>query len=290
MIIKGSHLLALSVTTTATVVLHSGVFLSSAEASQLVRGASYHLDFDQDASGNDLVAGDGSLIDNEWADWGLEIKGDSYRAGANDFLLLYDSSSPGKDNDLRTGTFTRKGAQYTSPAEGNLLIIHEDTSENNLFQPDDETLGGAITFDFSAPLNSGNSTYNPSYRGVELGTIRMVDIDNNPTLSGVSFEAFSGSTSLFSRTAQELGGTSVFSGINAKGDNSIWDFDLSALQEDETAITRLMVRYEGSGAIAGLRWNELLDSDKSPAEIPEPASILGLLTIGLGAAVTKLKR
>ncbi|NEQ99415.1 MAG: PEP-CTERM sorting domain-containing protein [Cyanothece sp. SIO2G6] len=290
MIIKSLHIFTLSAVTTATAVLCSGVFLSSAEASQLVRGTSYSLDFEQDARGNDLIAGDGSLIDNEWAAWGLEITGDSYRAGADDFLLLYDSSKAGKDNDLRTGTFTRKGVQYTSPSEGNLLILHEDTSGNNLFQPDDEALGGTITFDFTAPLTNGSSTYNPSYRGVELGTIRMVDIDNNPTLSGVSFEAFSGNTSLFSRTAQELGGTSIFAGASAKGDNSIWDFDLSALQEDETAITRLMVRYEGSGAIAGLSWSELLGSDKSPAEIPEPASILGLLTVGLGAAVTKFNR
>ncbi|MGK7888406.1 MAG: PEP-CTERM sorting domain-containing protein, partial [Leptolyngbyaceae cyanobacterium] len=123
---------------------------------------------------------------------------------------------------------------------------------------------------------------------VGLGTIRLVDIDDNPTLSGVSFEAFSGNTSLFSKTAQDLGGTSIFAGVNPKGDNSIWDFDLGALQDNDIAITKLMVKYEGSGAIASLGWHELQETDDPSANVPEPASLLGLLTVGLGAVGIKL--
>jgi hypothetical protein len=204
--------------------------LSSASATTLTQGQGWYLDFETDANGNSLVAGNGESIDDEWETWGLNLSVESYRQSADDILLLYDSSTTGEDNDLRTGHISG------SPAENNLLIIHEDTDNNSIYRPDDELKGGEITFDFSGPLTVGHSAYRSSYRGVDLGTIRLVDIDDNPTLSGVSFRAFSGDQLLFSKTAQQLNSeglaSSIFAGVNKHGDNSVWDFNLGSFQRN----------------------------------------------------------
>jgi len=271
-----------------------GLNPSSVSATALFQGQQYYLDFDFDASGVKLNAGDGTAIDNEWGDWGVHLTGDSYRRGADDLLLLYDSSRNGADDDLRTG------GNFSSPSENNLLIIHEDKRQNSIYRPDDEAAGGAITFDFSAPLTLGNSTYDSTYQGVDLGTIRLVDIDDNPTLRGVSFQAFSGNQLLFSKTAQELNddglATQIFAGINREGDNSVWDFNLGRFQRSsdtaqlESAVTRLVIDYQGSGAIAGLGWHQLHNTDiENPQEVPEPASMIGLVTVGLCVAGSTLK-
>lgn len=292
MFLKNRHLLFIS-TAGSTLALLPGLFYS-VSATTLTPGQDWYLDFETDASGNALVAGTGEFIDNQWAAWGLNLSVDSYRRDADDILLLYDSSTTGKDDDLRTGPY------IGSPTENNLLIIHEDTSRNSIFNPDDEEKGGAITFDFSGPLTAGNSAYSATYRGVDLGTIRLVDIDDNPTLNGVSFRAFSGDQLLFSKTAQELNheglASEVFAGINRKGDNSVWDFNLGSFQRNvdtselEVAVTRLVVDYDGSGAIAGLGWQQLNAPETDTRDIPEPASVLGLVTLGLCATGSALAR
>ncbi|MEM9452196.1 MAG: PEP-CTERM sorting domain-containing protein [Cyanobacteria bacterium P01_E01_bin.6] len=285
----------LAVSASAALALFVGLMPSSASATSLFQGQERYLDFEQDASGNSLSAGNGETIDNEWADWGVNLSADSYRNGADDMLLLYDSSRRGEDNDLRTGH------RNSSPSENNLLIIHEDKSGNSIYRPDDEANGGAITFDFSAPLTVGNAAYNSTYQGVDLGTIRLVDIDDNPTLSGVSFKAFSGNQLLFSKTAQQLNddglASQIFAGVNRHGDNSVWDFNLGSFQRAsdtnalESAVTRLVVDYSGSGAIAGLGWHQLHDTlAEPPQEVPEPTSMLGLAALGLCATGSKLKK
>lgn len=293
MFLKKHYILFISAAAGSAFALLPGLF-SSAPAMTLTPGQDWYLDFETDASGNPLVAGTGEFIDDEWADWGLDLSVDSYRRNADDILLLYDSSTTGKDNDLRTGS------SIGSPAENNLLIIYEDTNRNTIFNPDDEALGGAITFDFSGPLVASNSAYSPTYRGVDLGKIRLVDIDDNPTLEGVSFRAFSGDQLLFNKSAQELNSEGlaheIFAGVNLKGDNSVWDFDLGSFQrnadtsEIEMAVTRLVVDYDGSGAIAGLGWQQLNAPETDTKDIPEPASVLSLGILGLVATGSVLKR
>jgi hypothetical protein len=279
MLIKTQHTLAISLGSALAAVV--GLTPSSASAVTLFQGQEYYLDFEFDANGTALTAGNGEAMNDQWAAWGVTLSGDSYRSGAQDLLLVYDSSTTGEDNDLMTG------GQIGSPSEGNVLILHEDKSGNSADRPDDEARGGMIAFDFSAPLTLGSHTYDPTYHGVDLGAIRLVDIDDNPTLNGVSFRAFSGNQLLFSKSAQELDdegvATQIFAGLNGDGDNSIWDFNLGSLHVD-TAITRLEVDYQGSGAIAGLGWHKL------HKDVPEPASMLGLAVLGLGIAGSKASK
>ncbi|MEB3210456.1 MAG: hypothetical protein VKL39_03850 [Leptolyngbyaceae bacterium] len=292
MILKNQYALSLSLG--AALVALMGVMPSSASATALFQGQGHYLDFEFDASGTALTAGNGEAMDNEWADWGVTLSADSYRSGADDLLLLYDSSRSGADNDLMTG------GQFSSPSEKNLLIIHEDTRSNSIYRPDDEAKGGAITFDFSAPLTLGSSNYVSTYQGVDLGKIRLVDIDDNPTLKGVSFRAFSGDQLLFSKTAEELNNdglaTQIFAGINSEGDNSVWDFNLGSFQRASdtnaltSAVTRLVVDYRGSGAIAGLGWHQLHNEIEPTQEVPEPTAMLGLAALGLCLTGAKFRK
>ena len=310
----------LSVSVGTVLALSSGFVLSPAYGSSLFSGQSHTLDFETTAKGNTLYTGTdnnyGYSIDTEWEQWGLTLSGDSRRRGADDVLLLYDSrdtkldgSGSGQngheDADLRTGSFQHNGRSYNSNAEGNLLIIHEDKRGNSLDRPDDEggyNIGGVINFDFTGKSDVNSRFYDSAYQGVDLGKIRLVDIDSNPTLSGVTFRAFAGDQEIFSKTAQQLRNeglaSQIFAGVNGNGDNSIWDFDLGSFQRSgvsndlDVAVTRLMVDYDGSGAIAGLEWKEVLRSVTETTdrqEIPEPTSVLGLVAFGLGTG-TVIKR
>jgi len=298
MVLNNRHVYAC---TASGLLLSAGCFMSPAVAGQLVRGSSYYLDFETNAAGQSLVAGEGQTIAQQWADWGLTLSATSARKGADDMLLLYDTATSGADNDLRTGEFNYKGESFSSSPENNVLIIHEhihsgnvknDQTLTSIYNPDDEAKGGTITFDFSSWLQPNTPAPSPTYRGVDLGTLRLVDIDDNPTLSGVRFRAFSGDNEVFSKSAEELRvmqlATSVFDGVNNKGDNSIWDFHLGAFQREAgsevlgTAVTKLLVEYDGSGAIAGLGWSDVHESDEDRTEIPEPTSLLGLAVVGAG--------
>ncbi|MGF1496292.1 MAG: hypothetical protein ACFB8W_05640 [Elainellaceae cyanobacterium] len=278
---------------------------SPASAIGLTSAQTYTLDFETDAAGNALFAGNSDYVDglsrgdrnawkddaaigDQWLDWGVQLSVDSHR-GNRDTLLLYDSSASGEDPDLMTGSQVGAG----SSEERNLLIVQE---RNNFLKPDDDARGGIISFDFFNP-NSGNS----SYAGVGLGNLRFVDIDTNPGLDDVKFSAFyfdenGEEQSLFKDIVGSNAFASNFYAGKSNGDNSIWDFDLAALQsqfegENKVAISRLEVDNDGSGAIASLVWNQLqtVEADE-PRDIPEPTAAAGLVVLGLCAAGTKATR
>ncbi|MEB3356352.1 MAG: hypothetical protein VKK04_06475 [Synechococcales bacterium] len=290
---------------------------SPASAIGLVSTQTYTLDFEADAAGNSLYAGnsdyvqglsrnarnawraDDAVIGDQWLDWGVRLSADSHK-GSRDTLLLYDSSERGQDNDLMTGEANLRSQQGFSASlaagssnERNLLIIQEGS---DFLKPDDDAKGGIISFDFFNPNSS-----NTNYAGVGLGTLRFVDIDTNPGLDDVKFSAFyrdqdGNEKSLFENVVGSSAFASRFYAGKSNGDNSIWDFDLAALQgqfegSNKVAISRLEVNNTGSGAIASLVWNQLQTvEDDGPRDIPEPTAAAGLVVLGLCAAGAKATR
>ncbi|NEQ96692.1 MAG: hypothetical protein F6K30_08215 [Cyanothece sp. SIO2G6] len=218
----------------------------------------------------------------------------------------------------------------TRNSEGNLLIIQENLKNNSnvpgSLTPDDEGAGGSITFELSESASGRARTDGSIYRGAELGKIRLIDIDENPDKAHVSFRLFSGDQELFLNrvaetndnttvnrfvlsetrnsvaTAQDLWNwsnadnglvTQVFAGVDDEGNNSIYDFNLGAFKLEDGSdafITKLMVDYEGSGAIADLQWREVREGfNRNPEEIPEPTALAALGMVVLGALKIKRK-
>ncbi|NEQ46153.1 MAG: PEP-CTERM sorting domain-containing protein [Leptolyngbya sp. SIOISBB] len=161
------------------------------------------------------------------------------------------------DNDLLTGEYLEYKTDYDGGSSnlGNVLIIQED---NKYYQPDDRAKGGTISFDFEEL--------------VSLSSIDLLDIDEFKKNKLVTFQAFGEDGSEIG--TWDFDENSAVQLSKSDGDNSLYRFNF-----DATGVSRLSVIYPGSGAIAALRWEE----NQAPPTIPEPAAILGLLTVaGLG--------
>ncbi len=111
-----------------------------------VQAAPITIDFDTDANGNSIVAG--QIIDDEYASFGIHISADNYRLGSDlDMGMAFDSGSPtGGDTDLRSNTL------------GMILILSED---GDVSDPDDEGKrnAGVINFNFDYYLTGGSMSF-----------------------------------------------------------------------------------------------------------------------------------
>ncbi|NEP15717.1 MAG: PEP-CTERM sorting domain-containing protein [Leptolyngbya sp. SIO4C1] len=252
----------------------------------------YRVDFNEDAFGNRIKVGNGNvrdgageLIDDEWADWGLNINGWNNRTNSAAKLLLYDTSRGGADNDLRTG------ANWGTASQGKVLIIQEKSNDHrkdtgadggyNLHNPDDEARGGYINFDFD--------------KEVKFGGFSLLDIDDNG--GGIFVEGFDDSNNRVMNISVDalialhkttnglnaadaagksvtLNGVTLTQAGNRWGDNSLFSFKV-----DDAHLTRVKLNYPGSGAVAGLQW-----SDAEPPRVPEPSATAGVLLLGLVGA------
>lgn len=110
------------------------------------------LDFDFDAEGNALEAGEQLLA--QYASIGLNISADNKNPTHPDKAILFDSGNPtGEDDDLMT---PGPGPNNNTPL-GLLMIVAEDDVDldmNGLVDdPDDEADGGIITFQFDDPVS-----------------------------------------------------------------------------------------------------------------------------------------
>jgi len=241
------------------------------------------LDFDTDAAGNQIVAG--QIIDDEYADWGINITVDNFSrtpAGTidpnKDFGVAFDTQNPtGSDGDLQTPG----SGLNNNTALGNVLIIqengHPDDSGDFLgskrvkgwhqeangswdwgwydrpYEPDDEGSRPAGMFDFMFDAVQS------------AGRIDFLDIEQGGERGGtISF--FNNGTEL---TSEQLS-------IADLGNNSFQSIDFSGFEYD-----RMMVRLAGSGAITEVSATSP-DPRSEPTPIPEP--VTGTLTLlGLGA-------
>ena len=132
--------------------------LLSAEESQPRGCQEFVIDFDFAANGDPILPG--TIISDQYEDWGVSIHFESNEVESN-AGITFDSNNPtGGDQDLGVST----------PEEdfGNLLIIAEnmdDYDQDGLIDdPDDNASGGLIKFSF---------TYS-----TQLMSIDLIDFDN----------------------------------------------------------------------------------------------------------------
>lgn len=230
--------------TGATAIGVGGLVATPALANQ------YVLDFETDASGNDLAPG--TVIDDQWLDFGVSITNARKNGkNLNKPLVLFNSNCgpdfglacTGGDSDLATGP------SFGTEPQGNVLIINEDRNTND---PDDWANGGRIIFDFEDP--------------VTLGKVSILDVDEG---NGGWLKSFDGVGNI----VQEFS-------LLSSGDNNIKDYIFS---EEFDNVEQLVLKLPGSGAITRVEF-------KAPARVPEPASLLGLAAVGAITAGGALKK
>ncbi|MEO1402607.1 MAG: PEP-CTERM sorting domain-containing protein [Cyanobacteria bacterium J06635_1] len=253
----------------ATLGLLSG---SAAEA------ASYKIDFNNDAAGNSIKVGDGNssngageLIDDEWADWGVNVSGWNNRNGGSEAkLLLFNTEDyTGGDDDLRTGS------SWGTTPQGNALIIQERS--RNFHNPDDEARGGYIDFDFDNEVNfEGFSLLDIDDNGGGI-SVQGYDADNNQVLD-ISIDDLialhkaenGGNAAAAQGKSVTLDGVTLTQEGSKWGNNSLFSFKV-----EDTLLTQVRVNYPGSGAITGLEF-----SDAEPPRVPEPSATAGVMLLG----------
>ena len=287
MLVRSRRLLAMAAVGVVSATV-GGVSISPAQA------ATYDLDFDYfdlDTRLNPITnstANNPNGIGDQWASYGVNINAANKVGNRPEPLLLFESQSndyTGGDDDLRSGT------PWGTPELGNVLIIQEDGFNSNgavknAHDPDDERNGGIINFEFFNPETQ-------TARLVNFEEFSLLDIDDNG--GGIRIEAYdTGNNKVLdidvdalmalhkstngSDGATAAQGASVTSNrvtmtqVGTEwGDNSLFKFAIA-----DTQAAEVKFRYPGSGAIAGLKWN---DDEDSP-QLPEPTSILGVLLFG----------
>ncbi len=204
------------------------------------------LDFETSANGDALQAG--TFIDDEWAAYGITITTDNPTAHP---AMIFDTSNPtGNDKDLGSpnedfgGPGVGRGGEEGMPGENslsldNVLILSQDANPNN---PNDYYGGGSFFFEFDQPT--------------DVYEIHILDIDSNER-DGVVIG--------YDADGEVVGRE----WIAALGDNSF-----QVLQLGFENVTRLKVKLEASGAIAGLELCPKQNPvDQSSPPEPEPTAI-----------------
>lgn len=270
----------------------TGALASSAEA------ATYNLNFDQGVDGGSvLMNSNGTLNTTQWADWGLtNISGINDRTDNAAKLNLYDTTTWGQDQDLRTNVYWKDNNRIDpgTPEQGNVLIIQEENwsntnyfNNNGTYRADDEAGGGFVDFDFA--------------EAVSFNSFSMLDIDDNGggimvqgqradgSYLDINIDALmaehrstNGTDESAQNTSVSLNGVTMTQIGRLQGDNSMFKFDV-----DEAYLTSVRFSYPGSGAISGLEWGTVEDG---PQDIPEPSAMGGLLMLGFVGSRKYFKR
>lgn len=126
------------------------------------------IDFDTDANGNAIARG--TVIDDEYADWGVTISSHNMHDHPS---MIFDTENPtGGDWDLATPGYH---STNTTPL-GNVLIISEDGKS---YDPDDNYRGGDLKFKFDKEVRVDSVSLLDIDRGESGGKIKLFDADNN---------------------------------------------------------------------------------------------------------------
>ncbi|MEL6555363.1 MAG: hypothetical protein AAFQ63_18165 [Cyanobacteria bacterium J06621_11] len=278
--------------------LTAGLTLAAVGAmSSSAQAATYILNFDEGAGGNAIEYNDnGTLKMDQWSSsLGVTLSVDNDRNNSTGYLNLYDTSKKGRDNDLRTGS------DYGTAAQGNVLIIQEEDGKSlkdGVYKADDEGAGGSINFAFdSAVLFEGfslldvdddNHNGGPSEIEVSIGDFK---IDVGEMLKKHRSESGYGNNKDVTYNANnedaDFAGVMLTQRSNKHGNNSLYEFKLDPTYFAGLRSENIKFKYEGSGAIADIKWST---GEDTPQEIPEPSAIGGLLMIGFIGKKLKQKR
>lgn len=221
----------------------------SAAASPIV------LDFDQDATGQPILAG--QFIDDEYADWGVSI----FASGTNglDHAITFDSANPtGNDSDLVTPGYH----PTNDTAMGNLLIlpkdIHDGNNDGYVDDPDDHAGRPAGWFAF---------LYDQSFHDA---SVTLFDVEEN-----------GGQLLLVNDLDLNAGTYDVVDSLNVPrlGDNSMQTLSIS----NTPGFEAMLITMAGSGAVD----NVTVATPSQP--IPEPATA-ALIACGVFLLLPRRRR
>lgn len=231
------------------------------------------LDFDTDAAGNPIVAG--QIIDDEYASFGVTIETINMGGGPN-LGVAFDSAHPtGGDFDLATPGAT--GNAMTRSFH-NILIIQEnggDYDGNGIIDvaPDDEGTrpAGSLYFTFDQPITSFGFVLIDVEGFAEITPTSgffAAFYDGDTMVGQVSFLDFTDPSSSFYDPSVTFGNNSV---------NEIQP--ILAGEFGYAAFSKVRISLGGSGAI----------DDIAYAPIPEPGTVLllGSGMVGMGAVARR---
>jgi hypothetical protein len=253
----------------------------SAQASSLT---TVNLDFDQDADGNPLAAGDGSIqYDEAFRGNGVVITTENAQ---NNPLNLFNSncgpdsaSHPwcsGGDPDLATGP------TYGTDPQGNVLIIQElnNDSRNPVTRPDDSAKGGSFVFDFV-----GDDTYEAN---VFVRWLDLLDVDNRVEQEALAFQFWYEDSSTEIYTKSGGGGSTLFDMTllsTAVEENSLRRYSFAQGGVATKQVSKFSVHLGSSGAIANVKYDRITEG------VPEPGTAMAVLAVGgLGLLRRKSRR
>ncbi len=225
------------------------------------------IDFDTDATGNPILAG--QIIDDEYAALGVLIETTNLSTGPH-LGVAFDSAFPtGGDTDLETPGTT---GNAKSEIFGNILIIQEngDASDGMInVDPDDEGSrpAGFHTFTFDRPITS-------------IGFV-LIDIEGPDEIMSASgfFRAFNNGTEIGTVSFGDFLTASPFFDPSVEfGNNSVNRIDpILASAFGAAAFNKVVFNFGGSGGL-----DEVIF-----APVPEPGTLLligsGLVGLGVGA-------
>lgn len=181
------------------------------------------LNFDRDGFGNVIPAG--TIISNQWANWGVHIA--SSAPSKNPPMIFCSPAPTGDDYDLGSpnaafggpgiGSAGTSGPTANKIDLKNILILSEDGDSSD---PDDNATGGTLLFTFDHP--------------VMIDDVKLLDIDAGET---ATLRWFNAAGTLISQST--VNGVGTGNGLHTAAINA-------------RGVSKLEVQLSGSGAITEL--------------------------------------
>ena len=238
------------------------------------------LDFNVDGNGNEIVHG--QVIDNEYANLGVQIWAEN-NGGGPDLAVGYSSTGSGRDSDLEVGGDNRfDGGNARNTNAGNLLIIQENNhgcSTGVCSKPDDEGSrpAGAIYIGFDEAIESTSFDLVDVEQVERTGASLSLLDQNSNVISGseITFESLEGQDGItFADNFYNSIQTIFFGALNLTSEVFGLKFDLG-----------------GSGAINNVTANYAgVTGANDPTSVPEFDGSTAPITLALLGGLMAIRR